>query len=83
MNEKSNATNDFAQVDSVNCITGRVASLLELRKNAVEHICCERSRIVTDSWKSTDGQNLDIRRAKLFRQVMRETPLLFGLANWL
>lgn len=75
MNEKSNVINDFAQIDSVKCITDRVAGLLALRKNAVEHICCERSRIVTDSWKSTDGQNLDIRRAKLFRQIMRENPI--------
>ncbi|MBR3400798.1 MAG: hypothetical protein IKG67_01015 [Parasporobacterium sp.] len=75
MIESSKVTNDFAQIDSVNCVTDRVASLIELRKNAVEHICCERSRIVTDSWKSTYGQNIDIRRAKLFRQIMRENPI--------
>ena len=66
---------DYAQVDAVHCLTDRVADLIERRKNAVEHICAERSRIVTNSWKETAGQNLDIRRAKLFRAIMRENPI--------
>ncbi len=66
---------DYAQVDAVHCLTDRVAALIERRKNAVEHICAERSRIVTNSWKETAGENLDIRRAKLFRAIMRENPI--------
>ncbi len=45
------------------------------RQDAAEHICSERSRIVTESWKRTEDEPLDIRRAKLFRDVMRENPI--------
>ena len=54
------------EIDNVNCITDRVARLIKTRKEADEHICWERSRIVTDSWKETDGEPLDIRRVRLF-----------------
>jgi len=64
-----------AEVDSVNCQTDRVNKLIEMLRNAEEHICCERSRIVTESWKETEGEPLDIRRAKLFRDVMRKNPI--------
>lgn len=75
MMEKYKNITDFNQVDSINCRTPRVNSLVDLRKNSIEHICCERSRIVTNSWKETDGENLDIRRAKLFRKIMEENPI--------
>ena len=75
MSETTKAAPDYAQIDAVHCVTDRVADLIARRKSAVEHICSERSRIVTDSWKSTRGENIDIRRAKLFRQVMRENPI--------
>ena len=30
---------------------------------------------MTESWKRTEGEPLDIRRAKLFRDVMRQNPI--------
>lgn len=66
---------DFGAVDSVNCLTSRVNSLLRTLKDADEHICAERSRLATESWKETEGEPLDIRRAKLFRSVMRGNPV--------
>ncbi len=67
---------DAATVDAVNCRTERVEALIKRRMEAVEHLACERSRIVTDSWRETDGQPLDIRRAKLFRAVMEKNPVV-------
>ena len=75
MMEKYKNITDFNQVDSINCLTPRVNALVDLRKNSIEHICCERSRIVTNSWKETDGENIDIRRAKLFKKIMEENPI--------
>lgn len=69
-------TIDRAGVDAVNCLTERVQRLIKSRMEAEEHICAERSRIVTESWKATEGENLDIRRAKLFRSVMEYNPIV-------
>lgn len=66
---------DFAEAESVNCHTDRINELIKVLKNSEEHICSERSRLVTESWKETEGEPLDIRRAKLFRKVMRENPI--------
>ena len=47
-----------------------------MRTEAEEHICCERSRLATESWKETEGEPLDIRRAKLFRRIMEGNPVV-------
>lgn len=75
MNRNAIELADFQAIDNVNCLTPRVAGLIDLRKSSKEHICCERSRIVTNSWKETEGENIDIRRAKLFRAIMEENPV--------
>ena len=67
---------DCKALDDVTCITPRVFGLIEARKSAVEHIAVERSRIVTDSWRETAGEPLDIRRAKLFRAIMERNPIV-------
>ena len=67
---------DTAACDSVNAITPRVAERLRARSSASEHIAVERAQIVTDSWRETDGEPLDIRRAKLFRAVMEKNPVV-------
>ena len=67
---------DYCEIDRVDALTTRVQRLRQRRQDAVEHICAERSRIVTESWKRTEGEPLDIRRAKLFRDVMRENPVV-------
>ncbi|MBR6237115.1 MAG: hypothetical protein IKR16_05175, partial [Firmicutes bacterium] len=66
---------DQTACDSVNAITPRVAKRLKDREEAVEHIAVERAQIVTDSWKETDGEPLDIRRGKLFKAVMEKNPI--------
>ena len=73
---ENHAPIDTAAIDAVNCCTDRVARLIQARKDAVEHIACERSRIVTDSWRETEGEPLDIRRAKLFKAVMEKNPVI-------
>lgn len=67
---------DFDEIDRVNCHTDRVDRLMLRRKEAVEHICSERSRLATESWKETEGEPLDIRRAKLFQRIMQGNPIV-------
>ncbi|MFC2004446.1 glycyl radical protein [Chloroflexota bacterium] len=59
------------EVNKVNVLTDRVRRLKQRCEEAVPHICCERSRLVTESWRETEGEPLDIRRAKLFRRVLQ------------
>ena len=54
---------NFSEISKVNCLTSRVNRLIKRREEAVEHICSERCRLATESWKETEGEPLDIRRA--------------------
>jgi pyruvate formate-lyase/glycerol dehydratase family glycyl radical enzyme len=62
---------EFSEVDKVNVLTDRVKRLKQRRDQAVPHVCSERSRLATESWKETEGEPLDIRRAKLFSRVLK------------
>jgi pyruvate formate-lyase/glycerol dehydratase family glycyl radical enzyme len=56
--------------EAVNVLTDRVKQRLAALRAAEVHISSVRSRLVTDSWKKTEGENLHIRRAKLFRDML-------------
>jgi len=62
--------------DAVNARTKRVEKRLKARQDAIEHIAVERAQIVTDSWKETDGEPLDVRRGKLFKAIMEKNPVV-------
>ncbi|MFC1847431.1 glycyl radical protein [Chloroflexota bacterium] len=67
------AVSMLEQIDEVNkviALTDRVKKRLEESRAATPHIDAERSRLVTESWKETEGEPLDIRRAKLFKKIM-------------
>jgi pyruvate formate-lyase/glycerol dehydratase family glycyl radical enzyme len=66
---------DYSEIDKLNVLTDRVRRLKQKRLEAVEHIASERSRLVTESWKETEDEPLDIRRAKLFRRIMQGNPV--------
>jgi pyruvate formate-lyase/glycerol dehydratase family glycyl radical enzyme len=69
---------NYSEVDKINVLTDRVSRLIKRRQEAVEHICFERSRLATESWRETEGEPLDIRRAKLFRRIMQGNPIAIG-----
>jgi len=56
--------------EAVNVLTDRVKQRLAALRAAEVHISSVRSRLVTESWKRTEGENLHIRRAKLFRDML-------------
>jgi pyruvate formate-lyase/glycerol dehydratase family glycyl radical enzyme len=58
------------EISKVNVLTDRVKKRRDEYLAAKVHVCSERSRLVTESWKETEGQSLDIRRAKLFQKML-------------
>ena len=64
----------FAQsledINKVNVLTDRVVKRKTACIKASPHICAERSRLVTQSWKETEGLPIVLRRAKLFQKIM-------------
>jgi pyruvate formate-lyase/glycerol dehydratase family glycyl radical enzyme len=58
------------EINRVSPLTGRVEKRMEELFSATPHLCAERSRLVTESWKETEGEPLHIRRAKLFKKML-------------
>jgi pyruvate formate-lyase/glycerol dehydratase family glycyl radical enzyme len=70
--------NQLPMVDQVNkvvALTDRVDKRKQEYLDAIPHIDVERSRLVTESWKETEGEPLDIREAKLFKKIMDGIPV--------
>lgn len=75
-------------IDDINKIvvlTDRVKRRKEECFNAVPHVDAEKSHLITEGMQETEGDPLDIRRAKAFRKVMegisvviREGELIVG-----
>ena len=63
------------QMRQANSLTDRVRKGKEEYLGSKVHMCSERSRLVTESWKETKGQPLVIRRARLFKKVMEGIPI--------
>jgi pyruvate formate-lyase/glycerol dehydratase family glycyl radical enzyme len=64
------------EVNKVNVLTDRVKQRREECVAAREHVCTGRSRLVTESWKETEGQPVMMRRARLFKKVMEGNPII-------
>jgi pyruvate formate-lyase/glycerol dehydratase family glycyl radical enzyme len=63
------------EINHSKALTEKVYRLKQMCEEATPHICSERSRLATESWKETEGQPLDIRRAKLFHRIMQGNPI--------
>ncbi|MFC1986618.1 glycyl radical protein [Chloroflexota bacterium] len=73
------------EVNKVNVLTDRVKKCRDECLADAQHVCAERSRLITQSWKETDGQPVVIRRARLFEKmlqgksiVIRDDELIVG-----
>ena len=58
------------EINRVNVLTERVKKRKHECLTAIPHLCAERSRLVTQSWRDTEGQPLVLRRAQLFKKIM-------------
>lgn len=58
------------EINRVKVLTDRIKKRKAAYFNTKPHLTSERSRLVTDSWKETEGMPLVLRRAKLFQKVL-------------
>jgi formate C-acetyltransferase len=56
-------------------VTDRVKALYDNARDAYPSICVERARYWTESWKSTEGQPIPIRRAKALANVLEKMKI--------
>ncbi|MFC1928778.1 glycyl radical protein [Chloroflexota bacterium] len=59
------------EVYKVNVLTDRVQKHRNESLAASQHICAEKCRLITQSWRETEGQPVVIRRARLFEKVLQ------------
>ncbi|MFC1820887.1 pyruvate formate lyase family protein, partial [Thermodesulfobacteriota bacterium] len=64
------------EINKVNALTDRVKRRKEEYLAATPHVCAVRSRLATESWRETEGESVDIRRAKLFKNIMEGNPVV-------
>ena len=57
-------------------ITERTRKLRDEMLFTTPRICTDRAVLYTESWKETEGQPLIQRRAKAFKKVLEEMPIL-------
>lgn len=70
------STEAIEGVKSVVALTDRVKRGKEAYLSAVPHLSSERSHLVTESYKETEGEPLDIRRGKMFKRMMEGLPVV-------
>ena len=69
--------NDLGDIDGVKVLTERVKKRKDAYSEAKArpHICADRSRLATQSWKETEGEHVYLRRAKLFARICEQVPI--------
>jgi len=63
------------EINSIDVRKDRVETILQRYYNSEVRICAERTHLATQAWKETEGQPLDLRRAKLFAKICDEIPI--------
>ncbi len=53
----------------------RLLKWKEARQNATTTVCVERQRLAMESWKETEGEDIEIRRAKLLKKILEGVPI--------
>jgi pyruvate formate-lyase/glycerol dehydratase family glycyl radical enzyme len=70
---------NLEQIEEVNkliCLTDRVKKRKDELMVATPHVAAERSRLLTESWKETEGDVMCIRKAKGFKKLMEGIPIV-------
>lgn len=63
------------EIEKCVAFTDRVKKRKQCYLDATPHLSAARSRLVTLAHKETEGEPLDIRRAKMFARIMEELPI--------
>ena len=70
------ATVNLEELNKVNVLTERVKKRKEEFLAAKPHLCPERSRLLTESWKETEGEPSVIRWARAFQKMVEGTIIV-------
>jgi pyruvate formate-lyase/glycerol dehydratase family glycyl radical enzyme len=63
------------ELNQVVAMTERVARLKKSYLGSIPQVCSERTRLLTESWKETEGEPIAIRRAKAFHKILEGIPI--------
>ncbi len=64
----------FRQIDTLE-LNERLLRWKEARRNAPSRVCVERQKLAMESWKETEGEDIEIRRAKLLAKILDSVPI--------
>ncbi len=56
-------------------LSDRIHKLKDAMFSAPRKISVDRARLATESWQETEGEDIEIRRAKLFRKILENVPI--------
>jgi pyruvate-formate lyase len=62
------------RIDNLN-LSQRLFQLKDAMFSAPRIISVDRARLAMESWKETEGEDIEIRRAKLFKKVLEVVPI--------
>ena len=64
----------FRKIDTLE-LNDRLLKWKEARRTAPFEVCVEREKLAMESWRETEGEDIEIRRAKLFKKVLEGAPI--------
>ncbi len=64
----------LTKIDEVK-LSERLFALKDAMFSSPRKISVDRARLAMESWKETEGENIEIRRAKLFQKVLEGVPI--------
>ena len=64
----------FRKIDTLE-LNDRLLKWKETRRTAPFKVCVEREKLALESWKDTEGEDIEIRRAKLLRKILEGAPI--------
>jgi formate C-acetyltransferase len=64
----------FHQIDGLQ-LNERLLRWKEARRSAVWRVCTRRQQLAMESWKETEGEDLEIRRAKMLEKILDAVPI--------
>jgi formate C-acetyltransferase len=64
----------FRKIDGLE-LNERLLRWKEARRNAPWRVCVERQQLAMESWKETEGEDIEIRRAKMLAKILDSVPI--------
>jgi formate C-acetyltransferase len=72
--EKQTNEQLLRQIDKLE-LSDRIKAWQAEIKNAPSKVYAERQKLALESWKETEGEDIELRRAKLFKNIVENVPI--------